>query len=832
MQTTVSTITGLLLATTISTAAVAQTVESIPAETGSAADLSISAWGGVGHTSSGAGFDGTTHFEGFIPLQQTPGRAITFVQPRLLFDNDGNVGGSIMLGHRFYVQESDRVFGGYLAYDHRQTDDNNFSRVGLGLESLGEVWDFFFNAYIPIGNSQQLVDKTRFDTGYNTASGFQGNRLMLSSRREERITRTYEAALFGLDAEIGAKLAEWENGGSLRAFGGLYFYDAAGSDAALGWRLRLEARPTQNVTLGLALQDDDLFGTNVVASINLMFPRVRPEEPIAEEDTVAARLGEPVRREANIAVDTQQESETRVEEAIDPLRNPEEEEPYRFIHVTLGASRGDGTFERPFGTVQEALDATISDGNNIVYVDAGSNPNITAFRIPDRVRVLSQAPNQLIAGLPFPGFPEAPTRLPFSPLINYNDGILVRLPLSSDGRFPRIRDASAADLVTMGDRTILSGFQILNAAGNGVAADVVEDVEIRDNTITNPGERGISLINVTGSVILFDNAISGAQGGIGSGQGLLLRNTTDGAVDVTIQRHELTNNRVGIELDAAGNLAQELDPLQIVSIGDTAIRNSSEQGLLLTGEQSSNQQVLFQQGVIQSSGAEGVYAQVIQVGSQEVTIEDSTISRNGGDGIRGQAGVLDGSSTAAQELFVRRNRILGNGGNGISIEANEVSAQEFAIDRNQIQNNAGDGIQGVVNNVGFQEFVTDANNQSSGISNNTITGNGGQGINLDTNDTGTLIADIKQNRVSGNAIATNPDVEITANSNTSDVCVVLIGNTTVRGIELNNVPTGTPALFEVGDLSTVTVRNQGSVVLHPSLASFTDRSGITSCFRN
>ncbi|NJN85323.1 MAG: DUF1565 domain-containing protein [Leptolyngbyaceae cyanobacterium SL_7_1] len=561
MQTiTLSAIAGLFLTTTIATSAVAQTVDSIPVETGSAADLSIPAWGGVGHTSSGAGFDGTTHFQGFIPLQQTPGRSITFFQPRLLLDNGGNLGGSAVLGHRFYHRESDRIFGGYVAYDHRQTDESNFSRVGLGLESLGERWDFFFHAYIPIGDTRQLVDENRFDTGYSLSSGFQGNRLMLSSQREERITQTYEAALFGLDAEVGAKIAEWEHGGSLRAYGGVYFHDAEGSDGTLGWRLRLEARPNQNVTLGVAVQEDDLFGTNVVASINLMFPQVRPDQPIAEEDTVVARLGESVRREANVAVDMQEETEIRVEEVIDPLRNPEEEEPYRFVHVTLGARGGDGTFEHPFGTVQAALDDTISDGNNIVYIDAGSNPDIPAFRIPDRVRVLSQAPDQLIAGLPFPGFPEAPARLPFSPLINYDDGILVLLPLSGDGQFPTIRDASATDLVTMGDRTILSGFQIRNAVGNGVAANTIEDVEIRDNTITSAGERGIFLNDVTGSVVLFDNTIAGSQGGTGSGQGLLLRNTTDGAVDVTIERHEIANNRVGVEVAASGDIAQGNKP--------------------------------------------------------------------------------------------------------------------------------------------------------------------------------------------------------------------------------------------------------------------------------
>jgi trimeric autotransporter adhesin len=824
-------ITGIVLTATLCPKAIAQAVDPTSPESRSAVDLTIPAWVGGGHDSSGAGWDGVSRFQGFIPLRQSPGDNITFLEPRFLFDNDGNIGGSLLLGHRIYDSQSDRTFGGYVAFDHRETDDSSFSMMGLGLESLGEVWDFRFNAYIPLGDNRHLVDESRSDSGYSLSTQFERNLLVLSSRREERVTRTYEAGLFGLDAEAGAKLAEWTDG-DLRAFGGVYFYDAPGTDSTLGWRLRLQARPTQNLTLGLALQDDNLFGTNLVASVGFTFPRIRPRGPISEPETVVARLGEPIFRNPNIAVDTQRDTEITVEENIQPLRNPEEEQSYRFIHVTLGRQGGNGTFENPFGTVQEALDASVSDGNTIVYVDAGRNPNIPAFTIPDRVRVLSQGPVQEIAGLPFPGFPDAPARLPFSPGVNYRDGILVRIPFSGDGRLPTIQQTGATDLVTMGDRTILSGFQIADAPANGVAANGVENVEIRNNIITNAAERGIFLNDVYGSVVLFDNRISGSQGGSGSVQGLLIRNTTDEAVDISIQRQQLENNRVGLEIAASGNQAQQVNPQQIVSITDTNIQNSDQQGILLTTEQSGTQQVEFSNGRIQDSGAEGVFARATSTGAQELTIEDSTISGSGGDGIRAQAGIQNGSSTAAQEVFLRRNRIENNAGNGITIEANEIAAQEFTIDSNIIQNNGGNGIQGVVNNVAFQEYVTDVDNGSLGISNNTITNNGGQGISLTVTNSGTMVADIQGNNLSNNNTNGDPDLEVTATANTNDVCVVLNNNTTAAGIQLNNNPSGFPALFQVGDLNTLSVRNFGGVTIQPDLSTFTNRPGITSCFRD
>jgi trimeric autotransporter adhesin len=827
--------TGLLIAATLCPTAIAQTPESGSPESSSpesttAIDLTIPVWAGVGHTTSGAGWDGVTHFEGFIPLRQTPGQNITFFEPRFLLDNGGNIGGSLLLGHRIYDSQRNRTFGGYVAFDRRETDESSFSQLGLGLESLGEVWDFRINGYIPLDN-RHLIDESKSDTGYSISTQFERNLLLLSSRREQQVTRIYEAGLFGLDAEVGAKLAEWADG-DLRAFGGAYFYDAAGTDSTLGWRLRLQARPTQNLTLGVAVQDDNLFGTNLVASVGLTFPGIRPRRPITDTEEVVARLGEPISRNPNIAVDTQQDTQTTVEEKTEPLRNPEEEQAYRFIHVTLGQQGGNGTFEQPFGTVQEALDASVSDGNTIVYVDAGSNPAIPAFTIPDRVRVLSQGPVQLIAGLPFPGFPDTPARLPFSPVVNYRDGILVRIPFSGDRQLPTIRQAGTTDLVTMGDRTILSGFQIANSSANGVAANGVENVEIRDNIITNATERGIFLNNVYGSVVLFDNRITGSQGGAGSGQGLLIRDDVDRAVDVSIQRQRIANNRVGIEVAASGNPAQQIDPQQSISISDTNIQNSREQGILLTADQSGNQQVAFRNGSIQSSGAEGVFARATTTGAQELTVEDSTVSGSGGDGIRAQDGIQNGSSSAAQEVFLRRNRIQNNAGNGISIEANEVAAQEFTISNNVIQNNGGYGIRGTVNNVAFQEYVTDPDNDSLGISNNVITNNGNQGISLTASDSGTLVADIQDNNLSNNRTNGNPDLEVTATANTNDVCIVLTNNTSLAGIRFNNNVSGSPALFQVGDISALSLRNVGSVTLQPNLSTFTDRPGISSCFKN
>ncbi len=800
---------------------------------GSASDLRISPRLGIGHNTSGAGFDGTTRFEGFIPLWQHPGHTITFVEPRFLLDNDGNMGGNLLFGHRAYSQSNNRIWGGYVSFDNRRTDHSDFYQLGLGLETLGDVWDFRLNGYLPIGDTRQLVSDRAFDTGLELSTGFQENQFVLSSSRELQRFTIREAALGGFDAEVGARLVRWNQGnGDLRGYAGLYFYDGRGVDSTLGWRLGVEARPVQNLVLGVSVQEDDIFGTNIIGSVGLTWPRVRPRGPITGEQTVADRLGESVRRIPSIAVDTQTEVETRIEASVGPLMNPEEERAYRFIHVTLGRRGGDGTFENPFGTIQDALDASISDGNAIVYVDAGQNPDIPAFTIPNRVRVLSQGPVQLLAGMPFPGFPEAPSRLPFSPVTNFDEGILVTLPLSGDTNFPTIRDAGANHLVRMRTSTVLSGFQIADAPENAVIANSVANVEIRDNTITNAGDRGILLNDVSGSVVLFDNVITGSLGTAGSGQAILIYNRSSTPLEATIANHRLRNNQVGIEIIADGTRSELLNPLQIVDIDTTQIANSRTQGLRVEANELGNQLISFSNGSITNSGAEGALLETVNVGSQEITIEDSRIANNANSGIRAVAGVFNGSSTAAQEVFINRNQIENNGGAGIDIEGNEAAAQEFAIGGNLIQTNTEEGIRAIARNASFQEYVTDVPNNSLGISNNIIRNNGSQGISINAQDSATVIADIQENQLSDNGATSQPNLEITVNDVNNDACIVLLNNTSTNGIRINNNVSGTPGFFQIGNLSTVSTLNISPVTLLPNLAAYTDLPNTTSCFRD
>src|SRR5690348_10177140 len=57
---------------------------------------------GVNYTTEGAGFDNFGSFEAFIPVLQSPGKNLTFLEGKLLWTtSNGALGGNLLLGHRF-----------------------------------------------------------------------------------------------------------------------------------------------------------------------------------------------------------------------------------------------------------------------------------------------------------------------------------------------------------------------------------------------------------------------------------------------------------------------------------------------------------------------------------------------------------------------------------------------------------------------------------------------------------------------------------------------------------------------------------------------------------
>ena len=735
---------------------------------------------------SGAGYTGTDsfgRFEGFLPLRQTPGRDVTFLEGRLLLDNDANLGSNAILGHRVYSPQDNRLYGGYLAYDTRDTGNKFFQQIGFGFETLGDWWDLRANVYLPVGDRNQQVDVDIVDSGLLLVDRrFQGHSLLLDTFRQRSERRVREAAMSSFDVEGGGRIAKLPRG-EIRAYGGLYYLSAPGSPEVLGGRVRLEARPNDFLTLGLGVQTDGLFGTNLLFRIGANFPaRSRPVS--SDDPPLLARLGDSVERAASIIVDRQEQTQFFQEELTLIARNPATGEPWYFNHVNLGLGSSDGSFESPYGTVAEALATIPTDGNGIVYVAQGTNPGIPAFTIPDRVQVLSRGPVQTLPVLPLQSL-----RLPPRSL----DVGFVQLPFSGSGNFPLVTSNNAAATVTLGNDTVLSGFTVLgdgipvllgqnitnarvrdnqlisrNSATHGILLQGIRSqLDLTNNTIAiaNPRMDGIRIEDISGTVNVVANAGSRIQGAGINGVGI-----TNGSGRVSLSDFTITqsgNDGIEVEVGDGANLTVELADFTITGVQDD--------GIGLRAQGTGNLKATILRTAIASPADRGIELDLADRGQIETTITESAVTNPGDSGI-----FIAANDDSAVNATVSDTTIANAAERGIYAKLDNRAQGTFRFTNNPITNAGNDGIL-----VELDNFAR----ATAAIANNTITNSGGDGIELDADDstqlqatvTGNTISDTANNRagiyVQAVAATGNPLVEVTLDSN-------VINNAGGDGIEI------------------------------------------------
>ena len=641
---------------------------------------------GVGY--NGAGYEGTDSFgrlEGFVPLRQNPGRDVTFLEGRMLLDNDANLGANAVLGHRAYNQSDNRIYGGYLAYDSRNTGQKFFQQLGLGFESLGEIWDIRSNAYIPIGDVRQQTDVAISDTGLLvTDTRFSGHNLLFDTFRQRSESRVHEAAVFSFDVEGGGRIAKLGKRGDLRLYGGPYYYSAPEGDSVVGWRTRLVARPNPYWNLSLGFQTDGLFGTNLLFQVGAAFPSSRPKGLNEEDDskaTVLARMGEFVERNPSILIDQQVSSSFFQESLTITANNPATGEPWFFNHVNLGLGNSDGSFESPFGTVAEALATIPTDGNGIVYVAQGTNPGIPAFTIPNNVQVLSRGPVQTI--------PVVTTlQSQRDPIVSTTITSPVQLPFSGSGNFPLVTDTA-----TLGNDSVLSGFTITPPTGSvGVLGSSVRNVEIRDNRISTTGDdaAGIRLSNPGGTATITNNRIA----------------TTGNTTNTTFgNANFLVNGAHGIELDLSNATLDSaaISGNTVTTEGNYAagiLANVRNGGVLTAATVSGN--TVSTTGV----GAEGIHSHARSTGGSATigaaTVSGNTVSTTGNfaEGISSRA-FSNGGNTTIGAATVSGNTVSTTGGNtnGIYSGASGSNGGSATIGAATVSGNTvsttGDGTEGI-----------------------------------------------------------------------------------------------------------------------------------------
>ncbi|MBD2516691.1 right-handed parallel beta-helix repeat-containing protein [Nostoc sp. FACHB-973] len=602
---------------------------------------------GVRYTTEGAGYESFTNFEGFLPILQTPGNSLTFLEGKVLLDNDSNLAGNILLGHRFFSGKSNRIFGGYISYSTRDTGRSNFDQLGLGFETLGS-WDFRFNAYLPLNSSENQVDQRNLPF-------FQGDSLMIQR------SRFLEVAMSGVDAEVGTRLASIGSG-DLRGYAGVYYYSGGQSKEAFGWKTRIEARPNDYLGLSLSLQNDDLFDTRLVFSIGANFPGSGARRSKPKKDSALARMATTVENQATILVAVENrtdsfaatiESEnqgstnntnTPTNNTDTPTNNtntPTNNNRSIIIHVAPGGT-GNGTFESPFGTIADAL--AVAKADNVIYVRSNPTTVFAPFTIPDGVRVFSSGPLQVV---------------------NVKDLGVVTLPLSGSGIHPTITGMvpTGNGLITLGNNTVISGFNIqipgINDA-RGVKGTNISNVRILDNKITNAFSEGIYLENVIGTVEIARNTITDTRNpaiDTSLESGIFVWNY-QGITDLTI-----TDNRIITNLDVDTNY--RVDGIEVnlcrdfnaTFVDKTCSSNASITANIL------NNQIIYNGQVNGGSGADGIDLNLGNLGQGTFVVSGNTLTNIVDEGIS-----INAVANSEGNFTIANNIITNVGDSSIKVE--------------------------------------------------------------------------------------------------------------------------------------------------------------------
>lgn len=442
-----------------------------------------------------------------------------------------------------------------------------------------------------------------------------------------------------------------------------------------------------------------------------------------------SRFGDSIVRNDNIIIKEQREASITSVQETTFLTNSATGQRWQFQHVNLGVGTGDGTFENPTGTIAQALN--VAQANDIVYVQAGTNPGVPGFTIPSSVQVLSSGGVQQISTA------EIGT---------------IQLPLSSSGTLPTVTGT-----VTIGNNSTLSGFTISSDANPGISASNVGNFTIRNNTITSTTSQGVLLENVTGQIAIADNTIQNS--GI---DGLFISNN-QGQVDLNLTGNTIRNNGItssngnGVNIELS-NAATGTFNFTNNTIADNISTTGVANGINVQLFDSANPTLNFSRNTIINNAGQGINIALEANANGTFNLTENNLTNNRLSGLS----VL--MSNSSQGNFgIANNTITNNQVQGLDLLLADTASGTFNISNNTITDNQAIGINLLLSNIA-QGNVNITNNTA-------ISRNGLYGIFANVSDDSQLRLIVDSNPInnSSNSFAIN-------SFNTADIFVAVRSN--------------------------------------------------------
>ncbi len=620
----------------------------------------------------------------------------SFLAPnaRLTITNTTQIGVSAGGVARSYVNRLDRILGVYGYYDDDQNANNfRYSQFTVGAETLGERWDLRANGYFVTGTDNHFLSAL----GVGGNPFYAGNNIAFIGKQQR------DGALSGGDAEIGAPVsayAKW-----LRGYAGIYGYKT-GTSETIGFRGRAEAMVSNDLTLGVTVSQDALYGTNVNGTLDFKFSGFQPTQYFPNL-TTKQRMLNPVQRNWRIA------TRTYIQDVNINAINPATNKPYFVTFVNNNSpAPGNGTFEHPFNRLPN------SAPGDIILVERGTstitNPVLGSIALSDNQRLLgdgilstvllsAQYGSQSIFG-------------------TYN------LPeTSNSGRYPYV--SSTGNIVTLANNNEVAGLYLLNAGGSAITNNTLgsnpgsKNFNLHHLEIGGNAGQGISLTNASGIGIInninvgtFDRPNPFGLGN-NAGGGIQISTGTDG-LNLALQNVYMNANPTGsqaygVSLTANnGYLNADLNTVFANGNG-TGIRFSESSQLLnatmkfvrANGNTGAGIAVQGTGGAIQIQGddvaAIGNTGDNLQIGSIAAPIVTSTVAVTLNNayftGSTGGSGIVFSQSGGVGTLNLMGDPVTGYGpvvtGNkidGLSILSTNSAFMNANIQNGQFQNNGRD----------------------------------------------------------------------------------------------------------------------------------------------
>jgi len=381
------------------------------------------------------------------------------------------------LGFRYLMNS--RVFGVNSYYDYRNTRRQHYNQIGAGLESLGRIWDFRINGYLPVGRKQSPFSHPQF-------AGVEGHSLLIKRKRD--------FAMKGANAELGLHVDRAKDA-SLYFAGGPYYLRGMGESTWGGeFRAALDLFHRYfRIEGGVSYDHFFKWIGQAQVSLNIPFGKrwsmtKKPNRSCSQAATLYARAMQRVDRNEIIPIGKQK--------VVSPATNPATGDPWVFWFVNNTSSSA-GTYEDPFPSLLAAQEASFS--NQAIYVFPG---NGTTQGMDSGIFLKE---SQLLFGAGV------------SHTIATKQGKVIIPALASS--LPNMTN-TMGDVVTLASNNTVSGFNVLVQNGHGLTGTGISNLFTDHNIFiaNNPDLDGILLIDPSGQVSVTTSIFSGfsnANGVIG-----------------------------------------------------------------------------------------------------------------------------------------------------------------------------------------------------------------------------------------------------------------------------------------------------------------------------